>query len=70
MKAVTQITKAYGIQNPTRSIFREKMGQQSNARTVYKKYREHINEKDAFLWLSKGALTAETGSEIKRAQTK
>jgi len=46
------------------------MEQQSNARTLYKKYREHINEKDTFLWLSKGDLTTETGSEIKTAQTK
>jgi hypothetical protein len=53
-----------------RRIFKEKLGKKSTARTLYKKYREHINEKHAFMWLSKGDLRAETESEIKAAQTK
>jgi hypothetical protein len=70
MKAVTQITKANSIQNQARRIFKKKLGKQSAARTLYKKYREPINEKDTFLWLAKGDLKAETESEIKAAQTK
>jgi hypothetical protein len=69
MKAVTQITKAYSIQNQDRRILK-KMGKQSNARTLYKKYREHIDDKDTCLWLSTGDLKAETESEITAVQTK
>jgi hypothetical protein len=34
MKAVTQITKAYSIQNEARRIFEEKLGKQRTARTL------------------------------------
>jgi hypothetical protein len=46
------------------------MGKQSDARRLYRKYSEHINEKDTFLWLSTGDLKAETENELTAAQTK
>ena len=30
---------------------KKKAGKQSNARNLYKKYRERISEEDTFLWL-------------------
>jgi hypothetical protein len=68
MKAVTQITKVYSIQNQDRRTLKEKTGKQGNARKLCKKYRGHI--KHTCLWLLTGDLKAETESEITAAQTK